>query len=66
MADIQRFQDLLSRGGGWPMCRKKLLLLHGFPAQAICFGSEPLLADTFNIVAPDLPGFLLVRSPATR
>jgi pimeloyl-ACP methyl ester carboxylesterase len=36
----------------------KLLLLHGFPSAGHMFRHLiPLLADTFHIVAPDLPGF---------
>jgi pimeloyl-ACP methyl ester carboxylesterase len=36
----------------------KLLLLHGFPTAGHMFRDLiPLLADRFNIIAPDLPGF---------
>jgi pimeloyl-ACP methyl ester carboxylesterase len=36
----------------------KLLLLHGFPSASHMFRNLiPLLADSFHIVAPDLPGF---------
>ena len=36
----------------------KLLLLHGFPTSSHMFRELiPLLADSFHIVAPDLPGF---------
>ncbi len=36
----------------------KLLLLHGFPSSSHMFRDLiPLLADRFDIVAPDLPGF---------
>ena len=36
----------------------KLLLLHGFPSASHMFRDLiPLLADSFHIVAPDLPGF---------
>src|ERR1700730_18739240 len=35
-----------------------LLLLHGFPTAGHMFrGLIPLLADSFHLVAPDLPGF---------
>jgi pimeloyl-ACP methyl ester carboxylesterase len=36
----------------------KLLLLHGFPTSSHMFRDLiPMLADRFNIIAPDLPGF---------
>jgi pimeloyl-ACP methyl ester carboxylesterase len=36
----------------------KLLLLHGFPTSSHMFRDLiPMIADRFNIVAPDLPGF---------
>src|SRR5215813_15303617 len=36
----------------------KLLLLHGFPSAGHMFRDLiPLLANSFHIVAPDLPGF---------
>ena len=45
----------------------KLLLLHGFPTSSHMFRDLiPLLADRFNIVAPDLPGFGLSPSPGGR
>src|SRR5262249_55831887 len=45
----------------------KLLLLHGFPTSSHMFRDLiPLLADSFHIVAPDLPGFGLSAPPAGR
>jgi pimeloyl-ACP methyl ester carboxylesterase len=45
----------------------KLLLLHGFPTSSHMFRDLiPLLADRLHIVAPDLPGFGLSHSPASR
>jgi pimeloyl-ACP methyl ester carboxylesterase len=42
----------------------KLLLLHGFPSASHMFRELiPLLADRFNIIAPDLPGFGLTEMP---
>jgi pimeloyl-ACP methyl ester carboxylesterase len=42
-----------------------LLLLHGFPSASHMFRDLiPLLADRFNIVAPDLPGFGQSEMPA--
>jgi pimeloyl-ACP methyl ester carboxylesterase len=35
-----------------------LLLLHGFPSAGHMFRELiPLLADSFHLIAPDLPGF---------
>ena len=42
-----------------------LLLLHGFPSSSHMFRDLiPLLADSFHLVAPDLPGFGLSALPA--
>ena len=42
-----------------------LLLLHGFPTSSHMFRDLiPLLADSFHLVAPDLPGFGLSALPA--
>ncbi|GAM89113.1 hypothetical protein ANO11243_071480 [Dothideomycetidae sp. 11243] len=41
-----------------------LLLLHGFPSSSHQFRNFiPLLADSYHIFAPDLPGFGLTRVP---
>jgi pimeloyl-ACP methyl ester carboxylesterase len=41
-----------------PTDATKLLLLHGFPSASHMFRNLiPLLADSFHVVAPDLPGF---------
>src|ERR1700733_14520593 len=43
----------------------KLLLLHGFPSAGHMFRDLiPQLADSFHIVAPDLPGFGQSDMPA--
>lgn len=42
----------------------KLLLLHGFPTSSHMFRDLiPLLADSFHVVAPDLPGFGMSPAP---
>lgn len=42
-----------------------LLLLHGFPSSSNQFRNIiPLLANTYHIIAPDLPGFGLTTYPA--
>jgi len=41
-----------------------LLLLHGFPTSSHMFRNLiPILADSFHVVAPDLPGFGFSDSP---
>lgn len=55
-ADVDGFEVFYREAGraGAP----KLLLLHGFPSAGHMFRDLiPQLADTFHIVAPDLPGF---------
>ena len=55
-ADVDGFKEFYREAGspGAP----KLLLLHGFPSAGHMFRDLiPQLADTFHIVAPDLPGF---------
>lgn len=43
-----------------------VLLLHGFPTSGHMFRTLiPALADSYHVVAPDLPGFGLTRVPAT-
>jgi pimeloyl-ACP methyl ester carboxylesterase len=50
-------QKIFYREAGSPG-QPKLLLLHGFPSSSHMFRDLiPLLADSFHIVAPDLPGF---------
>lgn len=49
--------ELFYREAG-PAGAPKLLLLHGFPTSSHMFRDLiPLLADRFQVVAPDLPGF---------
>ena len=44
-----------------------LLLLHGFPASSFQYRElMPLLADTFRVIAPDLPGFGYTEVPNER
>jgi pimeloyl-ACP methyl ester carboxylesterase len=48
-----------------PSTAPKLLLLHGFPSAGHMFRDLiPRLADSFHIVAPDLPGFGQSDMPA--
>jgi len=45
--------------------RPTVLLLHGFPSASHMFRDLiPELADTFHVVAPDLPGFGMTEQPA--
>jgi len=42
-----------------------ILLLHGFPTSSHMFRELiPLLAGSFRVIAPDLPGFGLTKAPA--
>jgi pimeloyl-ACP methyl ester carboxylesterase len=55
-ANVDGFKIFYRQAG--PTSAPKLLLLHGFPTSGHMFRDlMPMLADQFNIVAPDLPGF---------
>jgi pimeloyl-ACP methyl ester carboxylesterase len=55
-ADVDGFKIFYRESG--PADAPRLLLLHGFPSAGHMFRDLiPRLADTFHIVAPDLPGF---------
>src|SRR5215472_4789236 len=55
-ADVDGF-ELFYREAG-PVGAPKLLLLHGLPSAGHMFRDLiPLLADSFHLLAPDLPGF---------
>jgi pimeloyl-ACP methyl ester carboxylesterase len=44
-----------------------VLLLHGFPASSFMYRELiPRLADTYRVIAPDLPGFGFTEVPAKR
>jgi pimeloyl-ACP methyl ester carboxylesterase len=62
-ADVGGFKVFYRQAG--PANAPKLLLLHGFPSASHMFRDLiPLLADQFNLVAPDLPGFGQSDMPA--
>jgi pimeloyl-ACP methyl ester carboxylesterase len=55
-ANVDGFKVFYRQAG--PKGAPKLLLLHGFPTSSHMFRDLiPMLADQFNVVAPDLPGF---------
>jgi pimeloyl-ACP methyl ester carboxylesterase len=44
-----------------------VLLLHGFPTSSFQYRELiPRLADTYRVIAPDLPGFGFTEVPAAR
>lgn len=47
-----------------PIDAPVILLLHGFPTSSHMFRDlMPALADTYRVIAPDLPGFGLTKAP---
>jgi pimeloyl-ACP methyl ester carboxylesterase len=47
-----------------PVTAPTILLLHGFPTSSHMFRNlMPLLADSYRVIAPDLPGFGFSDSP---
>jgi hypothetical protein len=60
-ADVDGFEMFYREAGD--RSNPTLLLLHGFPTPSHMFRDLiPLLADRFHLVAPDLPGLLLLFS----
>ena len=50
-----------------PKTAPTVLLLHGFPSSSHMFRDLiPALANSYHVIAPDLPGFGLTRVPAER
>jgi pimeloyl-ACP methyl ester carboxylesterase len=62
-ADVDGFTVFYREAG--PDDAPTLVLLHGFPSSSHQFRELiPLLADTFHVIAPDLPGFGKSDMPA--
>ena len=58
--------DVFYREAG-PHDAPVMLLVHGFPSSSHMFRDLiPLLADTYRVIAPDLPGFGFTVVPAAR
>src|SRR5215510_9198591 len=56
-------QKIFYREAG-PATAPTLLLLHGFPTSSHMFRDLiPALADSYHVVAPDLPGFGFSEAP---
>lgn len=55
------------RGAGPGPDAPTIVLLHGFPSSSHMFRNLiPLLATTYNVIAPDLPGFGFTEVPVGR
>jgi pimeloyl-ACP methyl ester carboxylesterase len=55
--------DVFYREAG-PLGAPVILLLHGFPTSSHMFRDLiPALADTYHVIAPDLPGFGQTKAP---
>ena len=58
--------DVFYREAG-PKTAPTVLLLHGFPSSSHMFRDLiPALANSYHVIAPDLPGFGFTRVPAER
>ncbi|KAI9807228.1 MAG: hypothetical protein M1825_005946 [Sarcosagium campestre] len=58
--------DVFYREAG-PADAPVILLLHGFPSSSHQYRNLiPLLAATYHVIAPDLPGFGFTKVPSTR
>lgn len=59
-------KTIFYREGG-PANAPTLLLLHGFPTSSHMFRDLiPALTERYHVVAPDLPGYGFLDSPALR